>query len=124
MARVLTKTDATKLGLPGRTSFEIVSGEAGARGVTLRLVEIPPGESKRGPHLHRDFEECIYVLRGTGVNRSESGDIPIKPGDIVLVPPNEKHMTVNTGTEPLVLLCFFPVPDVSGGTQEFESFTS
>jgi hypothetical protein len=31
-------------------------------------------------------------------------------------------MTVNTGTEPLVLLCFFPVPDVSGGTTEYSSF--
>jgi hypothetical protein len=33
-------------------------------------------------------------------------------------------MTVNTGSEPLVLLCFFPVPDVSGATQEFASFES
>ena len=60
--------------------------------------------------------------RGTGVNHSESGQIPIKPGDIILIPANEKHMTVNTGTEPLVLLCFFPVPDVSARTQEFASF--
>jgi oxalate decarboxylase/phosphoglucose isomerase-like protein (cupin superfamily) len=39
-----------------------------------------------------------------------------------LVPAGEKHMTVNTGDEPLVLLCFFPTPDVSSGTTEFESF--
>ena len=31
-------------------------------------------------------------------------------------------MTRNTGNEPLVLLCFFPVPDVSGGTIEFPGF--
>jgi hypothetical protein len=31
-------------------------------------------------------------------------------------------MTLNTGTEPLVLLCFFPVPDVSARTTEFASF--
>ena len=31
-------------------------------------------------------------------------------------------MTRNTGTEPLVLLCFFAVPDVSSGTTEFKSF--
>jgi quercetin dioxygenase-like cupin family protein len=103
-----------------------VSGEIGSR-VTFRIAEIAVpqrGDKSRGPHLHDGFEECIYVLRGSGVNRSESGDIPIKPGDIVLIPPNEKHMTVNTGTEPLVLLCFFPVPDVTGGTQEFASFES
>jgi len=126
MARLLKQSEAKRLGLPGRTSLEPVCGEIGSR-VTFRIAEIAvpqPGDKPRGPHLHDGYEECIYVLRGTGVNRSESGDIPIKPGDIVLIPPNEKHMTVNTGTEPLVLLCFFPVPDVSGATQEFASFDS
>jgi mannose-6-phosphate isomerase-like protein (cupin superfamily) len=124
MARLLKQSEAKRLGLPGRTSLEPVSGAIGSR-VTFRIAEIPapqPGAPPRGPHLHRGFEECIYVLRGTGVNHSESGEIPIKPGDIVLIPPNEKHMTTNTGTEPLVLLCFFPVPDVSGETEEFASF--
>ena len=122
MALVLKLADARKLGLPGRTSFEIVSGEAGARGVTLRLVEIPPGESKRGPHLHRDFEECIYVLAGQGTTVAESGEHPLEPGDTILITPGEKHMTRNTGSVPLVLLCFFPVPDVSARTDEFPSF--
>jgi hypothetical protein len=31
-------------------------------------------------------------------------------------------MTRNTGDEPLVLLCFFPTPDVSSGTTEYKSF--
>src|SRR5919198_617634 len=99
--------------------------EKGHRMLTDIAAEIPvpqSGDKPRGPHRHNGFEECIYVLRGTGVNRSESGNIPIKPGDIVLIPANEKHMTVNTGSEPLVLVCFFPVPDVSAGTQEFASF--
>ena len=122
MARVLTKAEAKKLGLPGRTSFEIVSGETGARGVTLRLVEIPPGESKRGPHLHRGFEECIYVLAGRGTTVAESGEHPLKAGETILIAPDEKHMTRNTGTETLVLLCFFPVPDVTAGTTEFANF--
>ncbi|MDB5584355.1 MAG: hypothetical protein JWR80_9531, partial [Bradyrhizobium sp.] len=43
-------------------------------------------------------------------------------GDILLVPAGEKHMTANTGSEPLVLLCFFPVADVTSGTNEFASF--
>jgi len=126
MARLIKQSEAKRLGLPGRTSLEPVCGEIGSR-VTFRIAEVPvarPGDKPRGPHLHDGYEECIYVLRGTGVNRSESGDIPIKPGDIVLIPANQKHMTLNTGTEPLVLLCFFPVPDVSGATQEFASFES
>ena len=124
MARLLKQSEARRLGLPGRNSLEPVSGEIGSR-LTFRIAEIAvpkPGDKARGPHLHRGYEECIYVLRGNGVTQSESGDIAIKPGDIVLIPSGEKHMTRNTGTEPLVLLCFFPTPDVSGSTDEFASF--
>jgi mannose-6-phosphate isomerase-like protein (cupin superfamily) len=124
MARLLKQSEARRLGLPGRTSLEPVSGEMGSR-VTFRIAEIAvakPEDKPRGPHLHNGYEECIYVLKGTGVTHSESGEIPIKPGDIVLIPAGEKHMTRNTGTEPLVLLCFFPVPDVSNTTTELANF--
>ena len=121
MARVFTQSEAKQLGLPGRKALEIVSGERGSRAVTLRLAEIPvsrPDETPRGPHQHYDFEECIYVLSGTGTTYADSGEFPLKPGDTLLMPAGEKHVTRNTGTEPLLLLCFFPVADVSTGTRE------
>lgn len=124
MAQVLTRSEAKRLGLPGRTSLEIVSGERGARSVTLRLVEIPvpqPGEQPRPRHAHEDFEECIYVLSGTGCTEADSGLYPLKAGDTILIPPGERHATRNTGTEPLVLLCFFPVADISKRTREPET---
>ena len=124
MARLLKQSEAKRLGLPGRTSLEPVSGETGSR-VTFRIAEIPvpqAGDKPRGPHLHREFEECIYVLSGEGTTYAESGEIAIRPGDIVLILPGEKHMTRNTGSVPLVLLCFFPVPDVTAETVEFPSF--
>lgn len=121
MARVFTQSEAKQLGLPGRKSLEIVSGERGSRTVTLRLTEIPvsrPDETPRGLHQHNDFEECIYVLSGTGTTYADSGEFPLKPGDTLLMPAGEKHVTRNTGTEPLLLLCFFPVADISKGTRE------
>jgi mannose-6-phosphate isomerase-like protein (cupin superfamily) len=124
MARLFKSSEAKRLELPGRISLEPISGETGSR-ITLRIVEIPlakPGDKPRGPHLHDGFEECIYVLQGTGRTVSESGDIPIGPGDMVLIPANEKHMTNNVGSEPLVLLCFFAVPDVGARTTEFARF--
>src|SRR5262245_52299087 len=124
MARLIDQSQAKRLGLPGRTSLEPVSGAIGSR-ISVRIAEIAPakpGDLPRGPHLHDGFEECIYVLKGTGTTVAESGEIAIKPGDIVLIPPNEKHYTRNTGSELLVLLCFFAVPDVSAGTTEFKSF--
>ena len=124
MARLLKQSQAKRLGLPGRTSLEPVSGEIGSR-VSFRIAEVPvprPDDKPRGPHLHRDFEECIYVVSGEGTTVAESGEIAIKPGDIVLIPPGSKHTTRNTGSIPLLLLSFFPVPDVSARTDEFPSF--
>jgi quercetin dioxygenase-like cupin family protein len=121
MARVFTAAEAKQLGLPGRQALEIVSGESGALGVTLRRVEIPVpqgGESARDAHQHTDFEECIYVLAGRGTTLADSGEYPLKPGDTILIPPGEKHVTHNTGDEPLVLLCFFPVADITRATSE------
>jgi len=121
MARVVRKEDARNLGLPGRTSLEMVSGRAGADAVTLRLVEIPvpvAGEKPRGPHRHDGFEECIYVLSGQGVTHAESGEHALSAGDAILIPAGESHVTRNTGSEPLVLLCFFPVAEVAAGTSE------
>ena len=124
MARLLTAAEAKLLDLPGRRSRELVSGKIGSQ-MSFRLVEIAPqkpGDKPRGPHLHGGFEECIYVLSGRGMMQSESGTLDAGPGDVLLVPAGEKHMTVNTGSETLVLLCFFPVPDVGAGTTEFASF--
>jgi quercetin dioxygenase-like cupin family protein len=121
MARVVTAGEAKSLGLPGRKSLELFSGEIGARAVTLRLVEIPApsaGEQLRGPHRHDGFEECIYVVSGQGVTHADSGEHSLKAGDAILIPPGELHVTRNTGTGPLVLLCFFPVADVTAGTAE------
>ncbi len=121
MARVCTQADALRLGLPGRTALELVSGRTGARSVTLRLAEIPPqqrGVPPRGPHRHRDCEECIFVLSGTGQTIADSGEYTLNPGDTILIPPGENHVTRNTGRTPLLLLCFYPVADVIPGTVE------
>lgn len=115
MARVIGPGEARKLDLPGRDSFDIVSAATGATGVTLRRVEIPvedAGGPGREPHCHQKFEECIYVLSGQGTVHAASGAWPVTAGDTVLMPPGEMHMTRNTGEEPLVLLCFFPVAEI------------
>jgi mannose-6-phosphate isomerase-like protein (cupin superfamily) len=121
MARVFLRGAAKSLGLPGRTALEIVSGEGGASGITLRKVEIPvpaTEDSPRSRHVHNNFEECIYVLSGEGMTEADSGNYTLNAGDAIVIPRGEKHATRNTGTEPLVLLCFFPVGDIRPGTAE------
>ena len=119
MARVVRRGEAKELGLPGRKSLEILSGESGARSATLRLVEIAvpaPGEAPRGRHFHSDTEECIYVLSGEGCTESDSGNHVLRSGDTIHIPAGETHVTRNTGAEPLMLLCFFPVAKVTNRT--------
>jgi uncharacterized cupin superfamily protein len=121
MARLYPHGDVIELSLPGRKAMEIVSGARGANGVTLRLVEIPvvqPGDALRSSHLHSDFAECIYTLSGEGTTFADTGEYRMRAGDTLLMPAGEKHVTRNTGKEPLVLLCFFPVPDITIATRE------
>lgn len=121
MARVFKQDGAHRITLPGRAILEIVARQGGAEAVTLRRVEIPPAredEARRGPHIHRDFEECIYVLSGEGAMHADSGIHQLQAGDTILVPAGERHVTYNAGITVLVLLCFFPVNDIRPGTEE------
>jgi mannose-6-phosphate isomerase-like protein (cupin superfamily) len=125
MVRVFKPGDAEKLSLPGRSSQAVVAGTRGAENVSFRIVEIAPlaaGEKERGPHVHHSFEECIYVIGGAGIMRTESAEHPVSAGDTILVPPGELHVTHATGSENLKLLCFFPTANVGAGTKEFSSW--
>ena len=125
MAKVIALTDARAMDLPGRLSREIVGASGGATSSTIRLVEIEPdkpGVARRGPHVHHGFEECIHVLAGEGMTRTDDGEYPVQAGDTVLVPAGERHATYNTGPGVLRLLCFFPVSDIRPATVEFPSW--
>jgi mannose-6-phosphate isomerase-like protein (cupin superfamily) len=124
MASLHAANEGKWLRLPGRSAREIVSAATGAQSVTIRHVEIGPrdGTPERGPHVHTGFEECIYVLSGTGLTETEGTSYPVTAGDCVVVPSGELHVTRNTGTEPLVLLCFFPVAEIAAATREFASW--
>jgi quercetin dioxygenase-like cupin family protein len=74
----------------------------------MRQFEVQPGGHT--PHHTHDFEHEILVLDGQGTVKSEQGDWPIKDGDVIFVPPNEKHQFINTGSEPLQFICLVPTP--------------
>jgi mannose-6-phosphate isomerase-like protein (cupin superfamily) len=121
MAVVVKPAEGKRLHLRGRSALDVMSGARGSRAVSLRVVELPvqlPGDTLRGPHVHRNFEECMHVLSGEGVTYTDAGSYPLTAGDTILVPAGEAHVTRNTGHEPLVLLCFFPAPDMTVGTED------
>lgn len=120
MIRLIRRGEGERLGLPGRGVRELVSGKTGSS-LTFRVVEIPvpdPAQPARGAHLHHGHEECIYVLHGRGSMQCANGPLEVEAGDVLLVPPEEPHVTRNVGDESLVLLCFFPTPDITRTTED------
>ena len=74
----------------------------------MRHFEVQPGGFT--PHHQHDYEHEIVVLKGQGVAKSERGDRPIKAGDVIYVPANEKHQFNNPSDAPLEFICLIPAP--------------
>jgi quercetin dioxygenase-like cupin family protein len=67
--------------------------------ITLLFVDAEPG---RGPALHRHpYAEVIVVQEGQADFTLNGERLQARPGDIVIVPPNQAHAFVNSGDEPL-----------------------
>jgi uncharacterized RmlC-like cupin family protein len=75
----------------------VSSQSAGARGLCLHLVTIPPGT--RGiPHVHEGHESAIYTVSGeTEVWHGEGlmQRTVVRAGDFMYVPPGIPHLPVN-----------------------------
>jgi uncharacterized RmlC-like cupin family protein len=76
---------------------------AGARGLSMNLVVIPPGAAAE-PHTHADYESAVYVLEGRVETRYGEGlkqSVITEAGDFLFIPPNVPHQPVNlSSTEP------------------------
>ena len=99
------ETLTTKQNLPYYVG--ISKENAGAKGLSMNLVVIPPGASPKA-HYHKDFETAIYLLKGRvetrfGENLKES--ILNEEGDFVYIPPGVPHKPVNLSkTEPALAI--------------------
>ncbi|MHC4951766.1 MAG: cupin domain-containing protein, partial [Planctomycetota bacterium] len=60
-------------------------------------------------HTH-PFEHEAMLLDGDIAIVTEDGDRPLKKGDVVIMPPDEKHQFKNrSNTEPASFMCLVPV---------------
>jgi uncharacterized RmlC-like cupin family protein len=85
-------------------SFVGISADtAGARGLSMNLVVIPPGAAAE-PHFHKGFESAVYVLEGRVETRYGPGlteSVVTGAGDFLFIPPDVPHQPVNLSqTEP------------------------
>jgi uncharacterized RmlC-like cupin family protein len=85
----------------------ISAESAGARGIHMQIVTIPPGARAKA-HKHEDHETAIYALRGESCvwhgERLEHHSI-VRPGDFFYIPANVPHLPYNPSeTEEVVAL--------------------
>lgn len=59
-----------------------------------RVNRTDPGVLQYPLHAHRSYEIMLY-LEGVGYMRTEQGDVPFRPGTVVIVPPNVRHGSVS-----------------------------
>ena len=90
-----SQTHHTKQQLP---NFEGISERtAGAQGLCMHLVVIPPG-GRAVAHYHNGYETAIYVVKGRADTRYGprlEQSIIAEAGDFLFIPPNVPHQPVN-----------------------------
>ena len=101
--------------LPGRLSADPLSAAA-EYGCSVRVVRIAPGP--RTPHVHPHSAEVVYVVNGAGTAWEGEAASAVMAGDLIVIPRGTPHATVAVGDDDLVLVCFFPHPDLSANLEE------
>ena len=79
----------------------------GAEHFSFGLVELAEGKGHES-HDHPGTEEIIFVMSGEGEQMVDNQPaVAVRPGASIFLPPDVPHSTINTGTEPLVLIVVY-----------------
>jgi uncharacterized RmlC-like cupin family protein len=100
----LIRGGASFRGRQGLEYFSGISAEtAGARGICMHLLEMPPGATARA-HLHEAHETAIFALEGVAEMRHGPNlehVMRIEAGDFVYIPAGIPHQPYNAGDRPV-----------------------
>ncbi len=84
----------------------LVDDEIGSEQVTQFVGSIPPG---RAPDHFHQYEEVLFILRGTGRMWAGKTNTAIGPGACIYLPKGQVHCVENIGSDELRLLgVFYP----------------
>jgi quercetin dioxygenase-like cupin family protein len=96
--------------IPGSERAKKFEGKDHGATMSFFLSRHAPGE---GPDLHRHpYEETFICQRGTCTFTVGDETITVKPGHVVIVPPNTPHKFVNSGGERLQQVSIHPAPEM------------
>jgi mannose-6-phosphate isomerase-like protein (cupin superfamily) len=74
-------------------------------------MTVEPGRSVGGPeNYHRESDQWLFVVSGTGVATVDGADERITAGDLLRIDAGERHGIENDGDEPLETVNFYTPP--------------
>ncbi len=93
----------------GITIRWVIGRPEGAPNFAMRVIEFAPGAVFE-QHQH-PYEHEIFVLEGEGVAEGPDGEVEMRPGVALYIPPDEPHGYRNTGAGVLRFICVIPHPE-------------
>jgi mannose-6-phosphate isomerase-like protein (cupin superfamily) len=98
------KTKTLRFGL----GFKVILGN---RRVQAAQMVIAPGDSEGGPtNRHRNSDQWLLVMAGTGVAIVNRRRHPLKPHSLLLIEHGARHEIRNTGRRYLKTINFYSPP--------------
>lgn len=88
--------------IPGKV---FVGAAAGATGAEVSFQVFEPGTGVPFLHTHKTHEELYIFTKGSGKFQVDGNVFPIGEGCVVRVAPAAKRTVINTGNEPLTMIC-------------------
>jgi len=90
---------------PGDSNYFACLFDPLADGVNFTMVvEIFEPGGATPPNTHQVAFESFFVLAGTGVARAGGREMPLGPGDAMVLAPGVEHVVQNTGPDKLYCL--------------------
>ena len=97
----------TSEGAEGVTIQWLINRSDGAPNFAMRRFEIAPG-GHTPLHSHA-WEHEVFILSGEGVVVGAAGEQRFAAGDVIFMPPEERHTFRNDGVKTVCLLCLVPI---------------
>ncbi len=100
----------------GEIIYELVGASeatGGSKTHSVAVVIIPPGKSSDA-HYHLVSEETYYILRGAARMVIDGHSFALRPGQVCLIRPGERHQIFNLGGEDLQFIAVCAPPWQAG----------
>ena len=85
----------------------LITKEIGAENFAMRMFEVEPGG--HSPLHSHPWEHEVFILNGEGIVLGGGQERKFTAGNVIFIPPNEKHQFRNNSQKTTKFLCIVPI---------------